>query len=241
MQARNRMTTAILVMAVLLSTLSGCIATKRDVADIRADIAQLRAQNDSSRAALQRLDSIAARNEQSTQALLYSLNSLNEEMQTQFSYLLENYNALITELNRLRSQRTEKKQADSASAEFACTQSFQSAVALMRDKKYDDAIAAFQSFVGSCSTHTSVGDARYWLGECTYSQSRFADAIPLFESFVTVYPTSEYLSRALYKIARCYQELDKRSEAKKRFQQIVDKYPETPEAKQSRERLKELK
>ncbi len=241
MQARQKMITAVLVMAVLLSALTGCIATKRDVQDIRGDIAFLRAQNDSTRLALQRLDSLAARNEQTTQALLYSLNTLNDEMQTQFSYLLENYNSLLTEVNRLRSQRTEKKLADSASADHACGQSFQSAIALMRDKKYDDAIVGFNSYLASCSTHVTVGDARYWIGECTYSQSKFADAIPLFENFITTFPASEYISRALYKIARCYQELDKKSDAKKRFQQIIDKYPESPEAKQSKERLKELK
>lgn len=241
MQARQKLITVILAMAVLLISLAGCIATKRDVQDIRADITLLRMQNDSARTALQRLDSLVTVNAQADQQIISSINDLNDNLQVQLSYLLENYNTLLTEINRLRTQRTQNKAADEAAVDHACTQSFESAVALVKDKKYEDAIVALKTYLVTCSTHVSVGDANYWIGECLYSQLKFTDAIPAFESFVQTYPKSTFLSRAMYKIARCNQELDKKTEAKKRFKEIIEKFPETLEAKQSADRLKELK
>ncbi|MBK7140904.1 MAG: hypothetical protein IPH75_02345 [bacterium] len=129
MQARQNMVTAVLVMAVLLISLAGCVATKRDVSDIRADIAILKAQNDSANIALRHLDSLAQLNIQSDQQIVSSINNLNDELQVQLSYLLENYNTLLTEINRLRTQRTQNQAADVAAADHACTQSFESAVA----------------------------------------------------------------------------------------------------------------
>ncbi|MBK7140903.1 MAG: tol-pal system protein YbgF [bacterium] len=111
----------------------------------------------------------------------------------------------------------------------------------MRERKYDDAILALRAYITSCSTHVSIGDAQYWIGEGLFSQSKFSEAVPQFETFLSAYPKSDFTSRAIYKIGRCFQEMDKKSEAKKRFQEVIDKFPATLEAKQSKERLKELK
>jgi len=56
----------------------------------------------------------------------------------------------------------------------------------------------------------------------------------------TQFKSSPKIEQAIYKLARSNQELNKTKEAKEFYQILIDEYPATLEAKQAKERLKDL-
>ncbi|MEW6039921.1 MAG: hypothetical protein AB1633_00170, partial [Elusimicrobiota bacterium] len=68
----------------------------------------------------------------------------------------------------------------------------------------------------------------------------FNTAFSEFDVFSRDYSYSDLLVSSKYKMALCAMELKKNSIAKNIFDEIMKKYPRSPEAEQSKEKLKAL-
>jgi len=76
--------------------------------------------------------------------------------------------------------------------------SYEKAFSLLKDGRYDQAVAAFNSFVKSYPRGRFAGNAQYWLGEANYVQRNFKQALIEFGKVVKDYPTSPKLMRHDY-------------------------------------------
>ncbi len=256
--------TAVVLTAVLLVGLlfSSC-ATKRDVEEIKDQLTRIESQNRTNANIVERVDSLIATSTASNNALRSDVRVSMAELQQQISTLLENYNQLVNELNQMRRQLESRgvlrgsvgdatytgptnatpgtpPPPPSAQPTINCDSTYDNAFILARQEEYDRAIDGFRNFLAECGSHTNVGDAYFWIGECYYRQERYDRAVPEFEHLVATYPKSSKLVSAMYKIGRAKQELGRKDEARTMFQKIVADYPESPEAKQAKDLLKEL-
>jgi tol-pal system protein YbgF len=256
--------TAVALTAVLLvGLLVASCATKRDVEEIKDQLTRIESQNRTSSRIVERVDSLIATSTASNNALRADVRVSVSELQQQIATLLENYNQLVNELNQMRRQLETRGvlRGSVGDATYTgptnaapgtpppppisqpainCDSTYDNAFILARQEEYEKAIDGFRNFLAECGAHNNVADAYFWIGECYYRQERYDRALPEFEHLVATYTKSSKLVSAMYKIGRAKQELGRKDEARTMFQKIVSDYPETPEARQSRDRLQEL-
>jgi len=252
MHTRSVIFAAMLVIAALCLGLlaSGC-ATKRDVADIQAQLDRMEQQNKETQRMVIHMDSVIAAGADADKKLRNDLQVSVTDLQQQIGKLLENYNDLTQKLNQIgKSQVTPRIQSSPGASDAPpptaeqsadCDKAYDSAFILVRKGQYEKAIAGFKAFLDACPKHQAVSNAHYWTGECYYSLEKYQDAITAFEYLLDNYKGTVNASRALYKLGRSKQELKQKADAKKIFERLVKEYPNTLEAEQAKERLKELK
>ena len=227
---------------------SGC-ATKRDIADLQAQLDRMEQQNKETQRMVARMDSIIASTGDVDRKLRNDLQVSVGDLQQQISKLLENYNDLMQEMHKMNRSQVLKPPTSSpgaaeqpaVEASAHCDSLYDDAFALVPKKQYDKAIAGFKSFEESCPKHPALADAFYWTGECYWSQNKYQDAASTFEYVLDNYKNYSKAGRALYKLARCKQETNQKPEAKKLFERVVKEFPKSVEAENAKERLKELK
>ena len=247
--------TAIALMAVVLAALLGGCCTKRDIDAINNRLAMLESQTSQTRAMMARMDSLATSSAQSNQQLQNDIRTSTDDLGRQIGQLLENYNDLISRLDRLSQQPVRLAPNSSPGAQAGqtsqpptgpqpsvdCMDTYDNAFTQVRRGEYEAAIQGFRKFLTDCSTSADAQNAYYWIGECYYSQEKYPEAVTEYEHLMSAYPNSPKLGPAIYKLARCKEELGKKTEAKELFQRLVKDFAGTLEAEQAAERLKGLK
>jgi tol-pal system protein YbgF len=242
--------TAISFMAVMFIGLCfwGC-ATPRQVEEIRAEIAEVKAQNQETQQMLAHTDSVITAEGEAGAKLRGDLAATISDVQQQMATLLENYKDLMQKLADMNQKKAtlssspgaQEGQAGNDTSKMDCGLAYDDAFVLVRRNKYAEAIEGFNQFLKNCPKHESVENAYYWIGECYYSLGKYHEAITQFNLLMKEFKGSPNLSRALYKLGRSQQELGKKEDARKTFKKLVDEFAGTLEAEQAKERLKELK
>lgn len=254
---------------ILLSILSGCV-TPRHIDEIKAEIRDVQLQNSSTQVMIAKIDSLLVANAEADKKLRADISYTLGNIDDQIAILLENYNELIEKLDRLDKNdnvirvlrgstgvetHTKPTVTDSVpptyaetpvetlipASSFNCDSTYDEAFLMVWRSEYKDAIVKLNDYLKQCPDHKSVGDAHYWIGECYYSLEKYPEAIEKFMVLFNSFKSSPKLSSALYKLGRSHQETGKKEDAKNAYQKIIDDYPETLEAKQAKERLKDLK
>ncbi len=107
-------------------------------------------------------------------------------------------------------------------------------------RRYQEAIQAFNAFLQKYPSSALAGNAQYWLGEAHYVSQANDAALQAFEKVISHYPQSSKVPGALYKIGRIHQVKGDLNAALTVLQRIVQDYPDSPAANLARERLAEL-
>ena len=115
---------------------------------------------------------------------------------------------------------------------------YQEAFRLLKQADYDQAITAFDRFLGKYPDSQYSDNAQYWLGEAYYVTRRFDAAITEYMKLISNYPQSQRVPNSLLKIGYSYFELGQPEEAKKVLQSLMDKYPGSSAAADAATRLK---
>lgn len=249
----------------VIPLLGGCLATQRDIQDLRAQMQQDRG----SQEAL--LRDVLRRN----QALLDSLTDQNvrlrgdvstrlvaiERQLVQIQELTGQGQQQLTQLRQQLARREEEaRRAAEAAAQAARTPvagdsaadapaeepaeggadaqaMYDAAAAALRRGSVSAARAGFEEFLRASPTHPRAADAQYGIGE-TYAQGRNLDrAVDAYNRVVEAYPTSPRAPAALLRIGRIEAGRGNRTQARARFSRIVADYPRSPEAADARREL----
>ncbi len=117
---------------------------------------------------------------------------------------------------------------------------YQGAFEILRARRYDDAIIAFQSYVERHPNGKYSANAKYWLGEANYVTRRFPVAIEELNKVLKDHPKSNKVQDALLKIGFSYYELKQWPEARTSLQRLVDVYPNTTAGKLALKRLDQM-
>ncbi|HEC19113.1 MAG TPA: tol-pal system protein YbgF [Gammaproteobacteria bacterium] len=118
---------------------------------------------------------------------------------------------------------------------------YERAFNLLKEGRYDLAVAAFKAFVQSYPRGRFTDNAQYWLGEANYVQRHFKVALHEFEKVVKDFPNSPKRADALLKMGYTYQELGDNDKARRSLNEVVMNYPNTTAARLAQKRLQELK
>lgn len=227
--------------------LSGCV-TKRDIVEVKDSIASVQRQNAETQRLVERMDSIITEGARSNAQLTNEIRTSVSQLQQGIEQLLENYNDLMQKLDAM--SRKEKvivnsspgiPNNDTNKPSADCIGKYDDAFLLVHGSKYDQAITAFRDFLDACPNNENSANAHFWIGDCLYSLEKYTDAVKEFDYVLDHYTEDGIVRKTMYKLARSKQELGKKEEARKLYKNITTKYKGTLEARQSEDRLKELK
>jgi tol-pal system protein YbgF len=134
-----------------------------------------------------------------------------------------------------------KNAQPSANSEQEELQMYQSAYDLIKDSKFDQAIAVLQNMLKKYPSGQSAANAHYWLGELYGLQKKKDQAAAEFASVVKNYPDSPKVSDAQVKLGMIYAAQFKWADAKSTFKKVMSHYPGTTSARLAAQQLKEIK
>jgi tol-pal system protein YbgF len=119
-------------------------------------------------------------------------------------------------------------------------QNYQAAFDMISGRRYEEAGAAFATFLAQFPTSPLADNAQYWLAETHYVRGQFDDALPAFRKVIEQYPQSAKLPDALLKIGYCQIELGDRNAARTSLQEVMRQFPDTTAARLASQRLTSL-
>jgi tol-pal system protein YbgF len=249
----------------LVPLLGGCLATQRDIRDLRTQMQQDRSSQE------QLLRDVLRRN----QALLDSLTDQNvrlrgdvstrlvaiERQLVQIQELTGQGQQQLTQLRQQLARREEEaRRASEAAAASAAAQRdsaadapaggaapegggegaqemYDAALGALRRGSVNAARAGFEEFLRAAPGHPRAADAQFNIGEA-YAQGRNLDrAVEAYGRVVDTYPTSPRAPAALLRIGRIEAGRGNRTQARARFNRIIADYPRSPEAADARREL----
>jgi len=129
------------------------------------------------------------------------------------------------------------KPAASAEQEAAYSQAF----TLLKEARYDKAIAAFQDYLNRYPNGANADKAQYWLGETYYVTRRFKEALQAFQAVLENHPGSAKRPDAALKIGFVHYETGAWNEARNALNEVIKNYPGTQVAQLAGSRLQRMK
>ena len=130
------------------------------------------------------------------------------------------------------------------SAETARSQSeqeaYRNAFDLLKQRRYDDAVRAFEDLLTVYPKGEFADNARYWLGETNYVKRDYAAALNDFQRVVSDYPLSPKVPGAMLKIGYIQDEQKDWQNARNTLQDVTRKFPDTTEARLAQSRLERM-
>ena len=111
---------------------------------------------------------------------------------------------------------------------------------ILKDKLYDQAIPAFQSFLQTFPNSSYASNAHYWLGQLLFNKQDWAGASAQFQVLVSKYPDSNKRADALVKLGITEIERSNAARAKQLWEQVIKEFPDSPSSKEAEKRLKAM-
>ena len=118
---------------------------------------------------------------------------------------------------------------------------YERAFNLLKEGRYELAIAAFKAFIETYPSASYADNAQYWLGEANYAKQNYKVALQEFNKVLDNYPRSQKIPDAMLKIGYCYNELGDPKQAKVVLDNILSRYPDSTAARLATKRLTILK
>ncbi|MDY0267514.1 tol-pal system protein YbgF [Trichloromonas sp.] len=88
-------------------------------------------------------------------------------------------------------------------------------------------VDGFQDFLRQYPEHEYTGHAKYWLGECFYSQQRYEEAVAAYKRAVENHPKGSKAPDALLKMSEALKQLGQTQHADAALQALSSRYPES--------------
>ena len=126
-----------------------------------------------------------------------------------------------------------------ADGTFDAAAAYASARDQHRERRFDEAVAAFSEILERAPDNDLADNARYWIGEARYLQRRFRPALAEFTK-VLAYPYTEKADDAQLMIARSYLALGESDQAMAAFRKLLQNYPGSEYVDEAREELRKL-
>jgi tol-pal system protein YbgF len=116
-------------------------------------------------------------------------------------------------------------------------ESYVKAFGFFSANNYHEAITAFEEFIRTNPANEYAGNARYWIGECFYTQKEYPKALASFQSVIDNYPKGNKVADAMLKVAFSHISMNEPDKAKLVLEGLIRKFPKSPAAAKARERL----
>merc|ERR1712098_719197 len=118
------------------------------------------------------------------------------------------------------------------STDLSENEAYERAVNLvLKDKRYDQAIPEFKSFIASFPESVYVANAHYWLGQLLFNKGNLLESARSFETVSDQFKASNKRGDALLKLGMIAQKQNNVEQAKQYYQQVLTEYPESASAR----------
>jgi len=214
---------------------------EREIAALRAQIAELKKSQETSVQALARLTADTKALDAQSTFLGGEVKAASDEMVRLRAALNESNNAIRT----LRSAVEDPSKpgpaavapatpAPSSAPAVSPEQIYAAAMANFQSDEYGQAVAEWSELTQRFPEHPLAASAQYWIGEAYYRKKDFRPSLLEFRKVIDGYPKSPQSPEALLKIGLCYQALKDGTHAREVWGQLTKQYPGTNAAAQAR-------
>jgi len=117
---------------------------------------------------------------------------------------------------------------------------YQAAFNLLKDKKYDDATTAFQTFLTKYPNSKSLVNARYWLGQLYLLQGQPDKAIGQFKTILKANAKGTKAPDAMVQLGLAYYAKGDLAQAKAQLTKVQQTFPDSPAANLAKTRLQQI-
>lgn len=114
---------------------------------------------------------------------------------------------------------------------------YNAAFNLLKEGRYDQAIAGFQATVNADPQGQWSPSALFWQGETYYVQQKRSDALKAYQQVLTQFPKSDRVPDALLKTGYIAYDENKNTQARAIFQKVIDQFPQSQAANLAKQRL----
>ena len=118
---------------------------------------------------------------------------------------------------------------------------YDTALAILREGRYEEATQAFNAFLAKYPSSEYADNASYWLGETYYVNRDFNGALGAFQGLVDGYPNSPKASDSLLKMGYIHYEQKDWAAARQALEAVVSGYPGTTAERLANDRLQRMK
>ncbi len=119
--------------------------------------------------------------------------------------------------------------------------SYLAAYELVKDKQFDEALTAMQTFVTKYPHGGYSANAQYWLGELYMVKKDYVQAIEHFNVVMQEFPSSSKNAASLLKVGYALAGQGKTIDARAKLQEVVTTFPDTSTAKLAAAKLSTLR
>ncbi len=130
-----------------------------------------------------------------------------------------------------------------ASAQQVLTEQegYQSALAILKKGRYEEAIEAFQAYLNAYPMSEYAANAQYWMAEAYYVLKDYQTAIAQFKKVTVAYPDSRKVPDAYLKIGFSFYEIKDWRNARVALERIVSDYGSATAARLAKRRLQKMR
>ncbi len=118
-------------------------------------------------------------------------------------------------------------------ADRAAVAAYQEALRHLRDRRFADALRAFDDFLRSHPRHPYAPSAMYWQGEVHYAMRDYRLALSRFSRVVDEYPRATKVADSLYKMGLCHKRMGRERAARRIFERVRRQFPDSVAARLS--------
>lgn len=133
---------------------------------------------------------------------------------------------LPTPASTQRQEQQQVAQDQNRSARDAYAEAY----ALVPERRFDEAVTAFNRFILDFPESRLVGNGYYWIGEIYMAQNRTQDAERMFDIVVRNHPDSFKVADSKYKLGLIYARYGDQRRARDMMRAIIADHPQEPAA-----------
>jgi len=111
---------------------------------------------------------------------------------------------------------------------------YDTAFDLLRQQKYDDAVAAFEKFANENSQSPMASGAYYWMGESYFVQKDYENAAKKFVTGYKKFPKGQKAPETLLKLGDSLAALNKKKDACITYDKLANEFPKAGSAVKKR-------
>ncbi|MEM9074519.1 MAG: tol-pal system protein YbgF [Myxococcota bacterium] len=112
---------------------------------------------------------------------------------------------------------------------------YRNALGSLRARRFDEALAGFDTFLRARPRHPLAANARYWRAEVLYIQRRYAEARTAFQQYLRTHGRSTRAPDALYKLALCFRRMGDEAGARRTLGRLRQEHPSSVAARMAQQ------
>jgi tol-pal system protein YbgF len=119
-------------------------------------------------------------------------------------------------------------------------QAYDQAFDLLKQSRYEEAIAAFKEFLNDYPRSALADSAQYWIAEARYVNRAYEAALHEYNTLIRRYPASRRLPDAMLKVGYIHYDNQQWQEARRALNAVVVRYPGSRVAVSAKMRLDQM-